>query len=97
MPTLRKRIKNAWNVFTSRDPTEQPVFHDYGISYGYRPDRIRLTRGNERSIVNAVYNRIAIDVASIDVKHVKTDENDVFIEEIDSFLNDVLQTEANID
>ena len=97
MPTLRKRIKNAWNVFTSRDPTEQPVFHDYGISYGYRPDRIRLTRGNERSIVNAVYNRIAIDVASIDVKHVKTDENDVFIEEIDSFLNDVLQSEANID
>ena len=97
MPTLRKRIKNAWNVFTSRDPTEQPVFHDYGISYGYRPDRIRLTRGNERSIVNAVYNRIAIDVASIDVKHVKTDENDVFIEEIDSFLNDVLKTEANID
>ena len=97
MPTLRKRIKNAWNVFTSRDPTEQPVFHDYGISYGYRPDRIRLTRGNERSIVNAVYNRIAIDVASIDVKHVKTDENDVFIEEIDSFLNGVLQTEANID
>ena len=97
MPTLRKRIKNAWNVFTSRDPAEQPVFHDYGISYGYRPDRIRLTRGNERSIVNAVYNRIAIDVASIDVKHVKTDENDVFIEEIDSFLNDILQTEANID
>lgn len=97
MPTLRKRIKNAWNVFTSRDPTEQPVFHDYGISYGYRPDRIRLTRGNERSIVNAVYNRIAIDVASIDIKHVKTDENDVFIEEIDSFLNDVLQSEANID
>lgn len=97
MPTLRKRIKNAWNVFTSRDPTEQPVFHDYGISYGYRPDRIRLTRGNERSIVNAVYNRIAIDVASIDIKHVKTDENDVFIEEIYSFLNDVLQTEANID
>lgn len=97
MPTLRKRIKNAWNVFTSRDPTEQYVFHDYGISYGYRPDRIRLTRGNERSIVNAVYNRIAIDVASIDVKHVKTDENDVFIEEINSFLNDVLQTEANID
>ena len=97
MPALRKRIKNAWNVFTSRDPTEQPVFHDYGISYGYRPDRIRLTRGNERSIVNAVYNRIAIDVASIDVKHVKTDENDVFIEEIDSFLNDILQTEANID
>lgn len=97
MSTLRKRIKNAWNVFTSRDPTEQPVFHDYGISYGYRPDRIRLTRGNERSIVNAVYNRIAIDVASIDVKHVKTDENDVFIEEIYSFLNDVLQTEANID
>ena len=97
MPTLRKRIKNAWNVFTSRDPTEQPVFHGYGISYGYRPDRIRLTRGNERSIVNAVYNRIAIDVASIDVKHVKTDENDVFIEELDSFLNDVLQTEANID
>ena len=97
MPTLRKRIKNAWNVFTSRDPTEQPVFHDYGISYGYRPDRIRLTRGNERSIINAVYNRIAIDVASIDVKHVKTDENDVFIEEIDSFLNDILQTEANID
>lgn len=97
MPTLRKRIKNAWNVFTSRDPTEQPVFHDYGISYGYRPDRIRLTRGNERSIVNAVYNRIAIDVASIDIKHVKTDENDVFIEEINSFLNDVLQTEANID
>lgn len=97
MPTLSNRIKNAWNAFTSRDPTEVSTFRDIGVSYGYRPDRIRLTRGNERSIVTAVYNRIAIDVATIDVKHVRVDKNGVFVEEIDSYLNEVIQLEANID
>ena len=62
------RLKHAWNAFLNRDPTRhQPAA---GISYGRRPDRPRLSRGNERSIVTAVYNRLAMDVAAIDIKHV---------------------------
>lgn len=92
--TLGERIKNAWNAFSSRSPTawETP---SYG--YSYRPDRMRLTRGHEKSIVTAVYNRIAIDVASVNIRHVKLDENDRYLEDVDSGLNRIFSLEANID
>lgn len=94
MSTLNDRVRNAWNAFTGRDPT--PVYN-YGQSSSVRPDRPRLTRGNERSIVTAVLNRIAMDCSSISIQHVRLDENDRFVEEIDDRLNECLVTEANID
>ncbi len=93
---LGTRLQHAWNAFVNnRDPTIQ--YRDFGTSYGYRPDRVRFTRGNERSIVTSVYNRIAIDCAAVNIKHVKLDENERFKEEINSGLNTCLTTEANID
>ena len=93
--TLGSRLRHAWNAFRNRDPTDQ--FKDIGASYYYRPDRVRLSRGNERSIVTSIYNRIAIDVASIDIKHCRLDDNERFLSEIDSNLNSCLTLEANID
>lgn len=93
---LGTRLQHAWNAFVNnRDPTMQ--YRDIGASYSYRPDRPRLTRGNERSIVTSVYNRIAIDCSAIDIKHVRLDDNERFKEEIDSGLNNCLSVEANID
>lgn len=93
---LGTRLQHAWNAFVNnRDPTMQ--YRDIGASYFYRPDRPRLTRGNERSIVTSVYNRIAIDCSAIDIKHVRLDDNERFKEEIDSGLNNCLSVEANID
>lgn len=93
---LGTRLQHAWNAFVNnRDPTMQ--YRDIGASYSYRPDRPRLTRGNERSIVTSVYNRIAIDCSAIDIKHVRLDDNERFKEEIDSGLNNCLSIEANID
>lgn len=92
--TFGSRLKHAWNAFTN-GPTRS--YQDYGSSYGYRPDRPRLTRGNERSIVTSVYNRIALDVSSISVQHVRLDENNRFLSVIDSGLNGCLTVEANID
>lgn len=89
------RLKHAWNAFFSRDPTYE--FQDAGPSYSYRPDRPRFTRGNERSIVTSVYNRIALDVAAINIQHVRLDENGRFLSMIDSGLNNCLALEANID
>lgn len=89
------RLKHAWNAFTSRDPTP-----NYGFNYStysYRPDRFRMTRGNERSIVTSIYNRIAIDVAAIDLKHVYLDENDRYVKDAKSGLNNILTLEANVD
>lgn len=93
--TFGDRIKRAWNAFTSRSPTTEIRYDAY--SYTYRPDRVRLTRGNERSIINSVFTKIAIDVSQIDIKHVQLDENDRYKETIKSGLNDVLSVEANID
>lgn len=92
---LGVRIKNAWNAFFSRDPTEN--YRNYGQSYFYRPDRPRFTRGTERTIVTAVLNRIALDVAAVKIQHVRLDENDRFLSVVDSGLNDCLNLEANID
>lgn len=94
--TLGSRLKHAWNAFTNKDPTEEyrtPV----GQSSYYRPDRPRFTRGNERSIVTSVYNRIAMDTASVDIKHVRLDENGRFTSVIDSGLNNCLSLDANLD
>ena len=94
--TLTSRVKNAWNAFVNnRSPTAG--YNEYGGGYYYRPDRPRLTRGNERSIVTAVYNRIALDVAAIDLKHCRLDENERFVEIVNSDLNNCLTLEANID
>lgn len=97
--TLMSRLKRSWNAFVNnRDPTRaQQQYHDLGMGYVYRPDRIRFTRGNERSIVTSVYNRIAMDVASIDIKHCRIDKNGRYMEDIRSGLNDCLTVEANID
>ena len=94
--SLISRAKNAWNVFLNRDPTKYN-YVDIGSSYSYRPDRTRFTRGSERTIVNSIYNRIAMDAAAIDIKHVRLDENERYIETIDSGLNNCLSIEANID
>ena len=90
------RIKHGWNAFLNRDPTYN--YRDLGgPSYGYRPDRMRFTRGNERSIVTSVYNRIALDAASIDIMHVQLDKDDRFESIRESALNECLTRNANID
>lgn len=93
---LSSRIKHAWNAFRgNRDPTG--YYQNSGASYTYRPDRPRLTRGNERSIVTSLYNRIALDVAALDFKHCKLDEDGRFVSIVDSGLNNCLTLEANVD
>ena len=94
--TFGSRLKHAWNAFVNnRDPTI--AYRDVGMGYSYRPDRPRLTRGNERSIVTSVYNRIALDVAAINIQHCKLDENGRLLSTIDSKLNKCLTLEANLD
>ena len=92
---LMDRLKHAWNIFKNKDPTS--IRYDIGPAYGYRPDRMRFSRGNERSIVTSVYNRIAMEVASVNIQHVRMDKNDRFTEVIQSGLNNCLSIEANID
>lgn len=90
-----ERLQHGFNAFMNKDPTRN--YADYGMSYSYRPDRPRLTRGNERSIITAIYNRIALDVSSITIKHCKLDDGGRYLEDIDSGLNNCLNLEANID
>lgn len=92
---LTDRLKHAWNAFTNRDPTD--YYQNTGMSYSYRPDRPRLTRGNERSIVTSVYNRIALDASAIAIQHVRLDDNGRFKEVIESGLNNCLTLDANVD
>lgn len=89
------RLKHAWNVFMNKDPSRG--YQSIGTSYSYRPDRPRFTRGNERSIVTSVYNRIAMDAAAVAIRHVRLDENGRYLEDINSELNKCLSLEANID
>lgn len=89
------RLQHGWNAFMNRDPTLPYSY--YGSGYSYRPDRPRFSRGNERSIVTSVYNRIALDVAAINIQHVRLDENNRFSEVIESRLNNCLTLESNID
>lgn len=90
-----KSFKHAWNAFVNLDAKMLPF--DIGAAYGIRPDRVRLNVSNERSIISSIYTRLSIDVASVDIRHVRVDEDRRFQEEIDSGLNDCLTVEANID
>ena len=89
------RVKQAWNAFMDKDNFSR--YRDIGPGYYRRPDRPMFTRGNERSIVTSVFNRIAIDAASINLRHVRLDENDRFVETMDTGLNNCLSVEANTD
>lgn len=93
--TLADRLKKAWNAFANRDPTLE--FQSSGHSYFYRPDRPRLSRGNDRSVVTSVYNRIAVDAASLTIQHCRLDEDDRFKEVVNSSLNECLNLSANLD
>lgn len=90
------RLKHGWNAFLSREPTEYYRM-DLGQSYSRRPDRPRFSRGNERTIVTSILNRMAVDAADVEIKHVRLDENGRYLEDIDSGLNNCLNVEANID
>lgn len=94
--SIASRFRHAYNAFLGRDPT---VYHpeDLGMSYPYRPDRIRITRGAERTIVASMINRIALDVADVDFRHVRLDKDGRFTDYIDSALNNCLSLEANKD
>ena len=95
MPVFTDRLKNAWNAFMNRDPPYE--YRDIGMVSTYRPDRIRLTRGNERSIVTAIYNRIAVDCAQVTIEQARLDKNGRYVESVKSGLNYCLKTEANVD
>ena len=98
MPSFGERLKNSWNAFLGRDPTENRfVYHDYGLGNGTVPYKRRLSRGNERTIVTTLYNRIAMDCSSIKIEHVRTDKNGNYQSTIDSYLNNCLSLEANLD
>ena len=91
--SISTRFKNAWNAFRNKDPSS----FNNGMGFSVRPDRARLTRGNEKSITTSIYNRIALDVSSINIQHVRLDDNGRYREIIDSKLNSCLTLEANID
>lgn len=93
---LLDRFQNAWNAFRNKDPSNGSYF-SYGESSSIRPDRPRLIRGSERSIINSIINRISIDASSIDIKHVRLDENQRYTEDVNSGLNNCLTLEANLD
>lgn len=88
------RVRRAWNVFKNKDPTHR---WDDGIGYSYRPDRMRYTRGNERSIITSVYNRLSVDTAKNSILHVRLDEQGRYLETVKSGLNSCLTLSANID
>lgn len=93
---LLDRLKHGWNAFINGDQITGN-HNTYGASYGVRPDRVRFTRGNEKSIITAIYNRIATDAAAIEIQHVRLDEQGRYLEPIKSGLNECLTTSANID
>ena len=93
--TFSSRLKSAWNAFFNKDPTINQW--NFGSAMSSRPDRMRFTRGNERTIITSVLNRIAMDVAAVDIRHVKLDDDKRFLEEINSGLNNCLSLEANLD
>ena len=92
--SLGERLMHAWNAFNGKQRIE---YREIGSSYSYRPDRVRLSGRNERSIVTSVYNRIAMDVADIQIRHVRVDDDHNFVSFIDSGLDSCLSFEANID
>jgi len=97
---IRDRLAHAWNAFTRPEEDRLSPFNvgpQVGMSYGQRPDKVRLNMGNDRSFTNSIYTRIAIDAAAIDVVHARLDENNQFLEPVSSGLNNCLSVEANID
>lgn len=99
MPSFGERLAHAWNAFKTTEKEERAnnFNPDIGMSYMYRPDRPRLRVGNERSMITAVYNKIAIDVAQVNIYHARVDDNKKYVETIESGLNECLTVEANID
>ena len=89
------RLQHAWNAFMNKDPTYN--YQNYGSGYSHRPDRPRLSRGKERSIVTSIFNRIALDVSAHSIQHVQLDKNGRYTSTVDSGLNNCLTVEANID
>lgn len=96
MPSLTERIAKAWNAFRNKDPTEGSIFY-YGSPTSVRPDTRRINYNSQRSIIAPLLNRISVDAATIEIKHVQLDEEQRYKDDIDSMLNDVLTVEANID
>lgn len=98
MASLTQRFRSGWNAFLGRDPTKEREFTS-GEVYGYtsRPDRVKFTLSNQRSVVASVYNRIAVDVSQIEMVHAKLDDQNHYKETINSSLNDCLTIEANVD
>ena len=94
---LTDRLQHAWNAFVNNKDPSVNYRHCVGVGYSCRPDRPRLSRGNERSIVTSVYNRIALDVAAINIQHCKLDDNGRFDRVMDSKLNNCLTLDTNID
>lgn len=97
MATFKERLKNSWNAFLGRDPTQYSNYLDLGPGYSYRPDRTIMSKGNERSTITTIYNQIATDVSMIDIRHVRLNENKQYLEDIESPLNNALTQSANID
>ena len=93
MPTFAERVKNSWNAFLGREPTRSYYYNGYSS----RPDRVHLSRGNDKSIVASIYNQIAVDVSNIDFRHVRVDEEDNYVEEIKDDLNNIFKINANLD
>lgn len=96
MPSLTDRIKNGWNAFRNKDPSYKD-FTEMGFSSSYRPDIFKPRITNDRSIITTIYNRMAIDASSIDIRHVRVDKDNNYLDDIDDELNDVLNVSANID
>lgn len=92
-----ERLKHTWNLFVYDESPKRRSSTNYGVSYYQNPNRVRFSRGNERTIVTSVYNRIALDAAAIEIRHVKMDDNNRFLDYINSGLNNCLSVEANID
>ena len=100
MASVSERLSKAWNAFRNEETSrEQEPYNypTYGAAYSVRPDRVRFTGGNERSIITSIYTRLAIDVSSVPIRHVRLDGNGRYLETINSGLNDCLTLEANID
>lgn len=97
MPSFSERLQHAWNAFNNKDPTPSYTTNFYYGGSSYSQSRHRLSFGNERSIVNAIFNRIAVDVASVDFKHVRLDINGRYVSTVEDGLNNCLSIEANSD
>lgn len=99
-PTIRERFSKAWNAFIAKDKrgdAEYITSPSMGYTTTYREDKTRLRLGSERTIIASIYNRIAVDVAAINLQHCRVDQNGKYIEPIDSELNQCLRLSANID